>query len=45
MCFSGAASFSAGVVLDGLGTLTLKTAHRRRELPFAATLAMRWFTT
>ena len=36
MCFSAAASFSAGVVLAGLGTLTLKAAHHRRELPFAA---------
>ena len=36
MCFSATASFSAGVVLAGLGTLTLRAAHRRRELPFAA---------
>ena len=36
MCFSATASFSAGVVLAGLGTLTLKAAHHRRELPFAA---------
>ena len=36
MCFSATASFSAGVVLAGLGTLTLRAAHHRRELPFAA---------
>ncbi len=36
MCFSATASFSAGVVLAGLGTLTLKAAHHRRELPLAA---------
>ena len=36
MCFSATASFSAGVVLLGLGTLTLKSAKRPRELPFAA---------
>ena len=36
MCFSATASFSAGAVLLGLGTLTLKSAHRRREMPFAA---------
>ena len=36
MCFSATASFSAGVVLAGLGTLTLKAAQHRRELPFAA---------
>ena len=36
MCFSATASFSAGAVLLGLGTLTLKSAHRPRELPFAA---------
>ena len=36
MCFSATASFSAGAVLLGLGALTVKSAHRRRELPFAA---------
>ena len=36
MCFSATASFSAGVVLAGLGTLTLKAAQHRRELPLAA---------
>ena len=39
MCFSATASFSAGVVLLAIGTLTLRSAlahHRRRDLPFAA---------
>lgn len=36
MCFSATASFSAGAVLLGIGTLTLNSASRRRELPFAA---------
>jgi hypothetical protein len=36
MCFSATASFSAGAILVGLGTLTLKSACRPRELPFAA---------
>ena len=36
MCFSATASFSAGAVLLGLGTLTLKSARRPRELMFAA---------
>ena len=36
MCFSATASFSASAVLLGLGTLTLKSARRPRELPFAA---------
>ncbi len=36
MCFSATASFSAGVLLLGAGTLTLKSARRPRELPFAA---------
>ena len=36
MCFSATASFSAGAVLLGLGALTLKSASRPRELPFAA---------
>ena len=36
MCFSATASFSAGAILLGLGTLTLKAARRPRELPLAA---------
>ena len=36
MCFSATASFSAGTVLLGLGTLALKSADRPRELMFAA---------
>ena len=36
MCFSATASFSAGAVLLGLGTLTVRSAHLRREVPFAA---------
>ena len=36
MCFSATASFSAGAVLLGFGALTLKSARRPRELPFAA---------
>ena len=36
MCFSAAASFSAGALLLGVGTLTLKSARRSCELPFAA---------
>jgi len=36
MCFSATASFSAGAVLLGLGTLTLRSARHPRELPFAA---------
>ena len=36
MCFSATASFSAGAILLGIGTLTLKSAGRRRDLPFAA---------
>ena len=36
MCFSATASFSAGAVLLGIGTLTLKAARRPPELPFAA---------
>ena len=39
MCFSATASFSAGALLLGIGTLTLKSAlaaHRRADLPFAA---------
>ncbi|MEO8119752.1 MAG: DUF6629 family protein [Rhodoferax sp.] len=36
MCFSATASFSAGALLLGIGTLTLKSASRPRELVFAA---------
>ena len=36
MCFSATASFSAGAVLLGVGTLSLKSARRPPELPFAA---------
>ena len=36
MCFSATASFSAGTILLGIGVLTLKSASRPRELPFAA---------
>ncbi len=36
MCFSATASFTAGTVLLGIGALTLKSASRPRELPFAA---------
>ena len=38
MCFSATASFSAGAVLMGIGSLTLRSAtvaNRWRELPFA----------
>jgi len=36
MCVSATASFSAGTLLLVIGTLTLKSAHRPRELAFAA---------
>ena len=36
MCFSATASFSAGAVLLGIGALTVKSSHRRREMPLAA---------
>ena len=36
MCFSATASFSVAALLLGVGTLTLKSARRPRELPFAA---------
>ena len=36
MCFSATASFTAGTVLLGLGTLTLRSARHPRERPFAA---------
>ena len=35
MCFSATASFSAGALLIVIGTLTLKSARRPRELAFA----------
>lgn len=35
MCFSATASFMAGAALTGVGTVTLKTARQRKELPFA----------
>ena len=36
MCFSATASFTAGALLVGIGTMTLKSVRRSRELPFAA---------
>lgn len=36
MCFSATASFTAAAVLLGIGTLTLKSSNRLREIPFAA---------
>ena len=36
MCFSATASFTAGAFLAGVGTLTLKSISRPRDLPFAA---------
>jgi len=36
MCFSAAASFTAGAVLLGIGTLTLRSVSHRREIAFAA---------
>ncbi|WP_454909472.1 DUF6629 family protein [Variovorax gossypii] len=36
MCYSATASFSAGVLLLGVGALTLASARRPREWPFAA---------
>ena len=36
MCFSATASFSAGAVLLGIGALTVRSATRPRDLPFAA---------
>lgn len=35
MCFSPEASFTAGVVLLGIGTLAVKRVCHRRELPYA----------
>lgn len=36
MCFSATASFTAGVALLGIGTLTLRRANRRAELAYAS---------
>ena len=36
MCFSATASFSAGALLLGIGTLTLRSTRHRSEWPFAA---------
>ena len=36
MCFSATASFTAGALLLGIGALTLKSAKRPKEWPFAA---------
>jgi hypothetical protein len=36
MCFSATASFSAGILLLAIGTLTLKSVTRKADLPFAA---------
>lgn len=36
MCFSATASFTAGAVLLGTGTLTLRSVKHRREVVFAA---------
>lgn len=36
MCFSATASFTAGALLLGIGTLTLKSAKRPGQWPFAA---------
>lgn len=36
MCFSATASFSAGILLLGVGAVTLRAARRPREMPFAA---------
>ena len=36
MCFSATASFSAGALLLGVGAVTLKSARRPCEWPFAA---------
>lgn len=35
MCFSATASFAAGVSLSAIGVITIKSAERRSELPFA----------
>jgi hypothetical protein len=36
MCFSATVSFTAGTLLLGVGVVTMKSARRRRELPYAA---------
>lgn len=36
MCFSAAASFTAGTSLAAIGAASVKTAPRRRDIPFAA---------
>jgi hypothetical protein len=36
MCFSATASFTAGAFLVGVGTLTLRSVSRPRDVPFAA---------
>lgn len=36
MCFSMTASLTAGAFLAGVGTMTIKAARRKRELPYAA---------
>ena len=36
MCFSATASFAAGALLLGLGTMTLREARDARQVPFAA---------
>ena len=36
MCFSATASFTAGAVLLGIGSLTLRSVKHRREIVFAA---------
>lgn len=36
MCFSATASFTAGAVLLGIGSLTLRSVEHRREVVFAA---------
>ena len=36
MCFSATASFVAGASLSAIGVVTIKSAERRSELPFAA---------
>jgi len=40
MCFSAAASFTAGAVLLGIGTLTLRRADRAAEIPYASIPAL-----
>ncbi len=36
MCFSASASFTASAILLGIGTVTMRRARTRRELPYAA---------